>query len=127
MREMTIADVEHANLAVLIVGSLAVLALTRDRVSLFSFAVASAIMILNFRFLKKILENLLIRKTLSKMDLLIKLPLKFVFLMGAVILVLVYGEIHVVYFMIGLSTVFMSIIIGQIRPFFNSHSREESK
>ena len=126
MREMTIADVEHANLAVLIVGSMAVFALTRDRVSLFSFAVASAIMILNFRLLKKILENLLIRKTLSKTDLLIKLPLKFVFLMGAVILVLAYAKIHVVYFMIGLSTVFMSIIIGQIRPFFNS-PREESK
>jgi hypothetical protein len=124
---MTIADVEHANLAVLIVGSMAVFALTRDRVSLFSFAVASAIMILNFRLLKKILENLLIRKTLSKMDLLIKLPLKFVFLMGAVILVLAYAKIHVVYFMIGLSTVFMSIIIGQIRPLFNSHLREESK
>ncbi|HEX2966245.1 MAG TPA: hypothetical protein VHO84_10680 [Syntrophorhabdaceae bacterium] len=126
MRDMTIADVEHANLAVLVIGSLAVFAFTRDRVAVFSFAVASAIMVLNFRFLKKILENLLIKKTLSKTDLLMKLPLKFVFLIGAVILVLAYGNIKVVYFTIGLSTVFMSIIIGQIKPVFNSRAERSA-
>ncbi len=53
MREITIADVEHANVAVLVIGSLAVFAFTRDVMALFSFAVASAIMTLNFRFLKR--------------------------------------------------------------------------
>jgi hypothetical protein len=127
MREITIVDVERANVAVLMIGSLAVFAFTRNVMALFSFAVASAIMTLNFRFLKKILEGIFIKKTFTKFDLLIKLPLKFLFLVGAIVLVLLYGNIRLVYFMIGLSTVFISIIISQFRPVLNSHARENNK
>ncbi len=126
MREITIVDVEHANVAVLVIGSLIVFAFTRDVMALFSFAVASAIMTLNFRLLKKILEGIFLKKTFTKLDLLIKLPMKFLFLVGAIVLVLLYGNIRLVYFMIGLSTVLISIIISQFRPVLNSHAERNT-
>ena len=126
MREITIANVEHTNAAILVIGSLAVFIATRDYMALFSFAVASAIVTLNFRLLKSILENFLIKKTFVKSDLFIRLPLKFLLLFGAIIIVFLYSDIHLIYFLIGLSTVFLSILISQFRPVLNSHAERNT-
>jgi hypothetical protein len=126
MREITIANVEHTNVAILVIGSLAVLIATRDYMALFSFAVASAIVTLNFRLLKKIIENLLIKKIFEKKDLFIRLPLKFLLLIGAITIVILYGDIRLIYFLIGLSTVFFSILISQFRPVLNSHAERNT-
>lgn len=126
MREITIANVEHTNVAILVIGSLAVFIATRDYMALFSFAVASAIVTLNFRLLKNILENFLIKKTFVKSDLFIRLPLKFLLLFGAIIIVFLYSDIHLIYFLIGLSTVFLSILISQFRPVLNSHAERNA-
>ena len=122
MREITISDVEHTNVAILVIGSLAILAATRDYMAIFSFAVASAIVTINFRLLKKIIENLLIKKVFEKKDLFIRLPLKFLLLLGAITVVVLYGDVRLIYFLIGLSTVFISILISQFRPVINSHA-----
>jgi hypothetical protein len=53
-------------------------------------------------------------KRLNKKALMIKLPLKFLALVTAVILVVLYGDINVIFFLIGLSTVFISILLSQI-------------
>jgi hypothetical protein len=116
MREITISNVEHTNVAILVIGSLAILAVTRDYMAIFSFAVASAIVTINFRLLKKIVENLLIKKIFEKKDLFIRLPLKFLLLLGAITVVVLYGDVRLIYFLIGLSTVFISILISQFRP-----------
>jgi hypothetical protein len=126
MREITIANVEHTNVAILIIGSLAVLIATRDYMALFSFAVASAIVTLNFRLLKKLIENFLIKKIFLKKDIFIRLPLKFLLLIGAIAVVFLYGDIRIIYFLIGLSTVFLSILISQFRPVLNSHSERNT-
>ncbi len=126
MREITVANVEHTNVAILVIGSLAVLIGTRDYMALFSFAVASAIVTINFRLLKKIVENLLIKKIFEKKDLFIRLPLKFLLLLGAIGVVVLYGDIRVIYFLIGLSTVFISILISQFRPVFKSHTERNA-
>jgi hypothetical protein len=126
MREITIANVEHTNLAILVIGSLAVLIATRDYMALFSFAVASAIVTLNFRLLKKLIENFLIKKIFLKKDIFIRLPLKFLLLIGAIAIVFLYGDIRIIYFLIGLSTVFLSILISQFRPVLNSHSERST-
>lgn len=126
MREITVSNVEHANVAILIIGSLALLIATRDYMAIFSFAVASAIVTLNFRLLKKIIENLLIKKTLEKKDLFIRLPLKFLLLLGAITVVVLYGNIRIIYFLIGLSTVFISILISQFRPVLKPHAERNT-
>ena len=123
MREITVANVEHTNLVILILGCLVSYAVSRDYMAAFSFAVASAIVIVNFRLLKKIIENLLIKKIFDKKDLLIRIPLKFLIILGAVSLVILYSDVRIVYFLIGLSTVFLSILISQFRP--ASHSQTE--
>jgi hypothetical protein len=122
MREITIPEIEHTNVAILVIGSLAVMVVSLDYMAVLSFAVASAIVTLNFRLLKKILENLLIKKIFVKKDLFIRLPLKFIVLMGAIAVFILYGNIRLVYFMIGLSTVFISILINQFRPGFSFHT-----
>jgi hypothetical protein len=126
MREITIANVEHTNMAILVIGSLAVLIATRDFMALFSFAVASAIVTVNFRLLKKLIENFLIKKIFLKKDIFIRLPLKFLLLIGAIAIVFLYGDIRIIYFLIGLSTVFLSILISQFRPVLNSHSERNT-
>ena len=126
MREITVSNVEHTNVAILVIGSLGILVATRDYMALFSFAVASAIVTLNFRLLKKIIENLLIKKIFDKKDLFIRLPLKFLLLLGAITIVILYGDIRIIYFLIGLSTVFFSIFISQFRPVLNSHAERNA-
>jgi uncharacterized membrane protein len=107
----------------------------------FIFGVGSAIMTLNFRFLRKGIEKVFQRveqgqsqanelaldsnetqaeesnrltKRINKKALIIKLPLQFLALATAVILVVLYGDIDVIFFLIGLSTVFISILLSQI-------------
>jgi len=125
MREITVVEVEHTNIAILAVGSLAILMATREFMPFFSFAIASAIVTVNFRILKNIIENLLIKRVFQKKDLFIRLPLKFGLLIGAITVLLLYGDIALVYFLIGLSTVFISILICQFRPDFRSRSGKE--
>jgi hypothetical protein len=112
MKETKISDIERINVAILVIGSFLVIAIMRDFKYLFSFAVASAIMTLNFRFLKKIIEGFLTASA-RKIELAIKLPAKFLILVGLVSLVVIYGGIDVVFFLIGLSTVFIAVVISQ--------------
>jgi hypothetical protein len=75
-------------------------------------------MTLNFRLLRKIIEGAVSDISVSKKDLLIKLPLKFLVLFALIAVVLMYGNVDMLFFAVGLSTVFLSIIINQIGPAF---------
>jgi len=127
MKETAISDIERINVIVLIIGSLISILIMREFKYLFSFAVASSIMTLNFRFLKKIMEAGFLKSEISKKDLLIKLPLKFLVLMGLIVVLLLYGEINIIFFLIGLSTVFVSIIINQITILFSPAAKRRQK
>jgi hypothetical protein len=118
MKEINAAEIERINVGILVIGSLLALVVVRDFSYLFSFAVGSAVMTMNFRLLRKIIESGFTKGTASKKGFLIKLPLKFLGLIGVVFVVVVYGDISVVFFLIGLSTVFLSIIISQIISVF---------
>lgn len=125
MKEITVTQVERCNLAIFILGSIAVAVLIRDIMAFFSFAVASAIVILNFRLLKNIITKLILKQEIGKKDLLITLPAKFLLLLGVLTVVVVYGNIKPVYFLMGLSTVFVSILVSQLLPVFSSSSPKE--
>lgn len=127
IKETTISDIEHINLAVLVIGSVITILVMREFKYFFSFAVASAIMTLNFRFLKKIIEGGLLLSTISKKELIIKLPLKFLVLVGLVAVVVIYGDINIVFFLIGLSTVFISIVINQVSVLFSPAAKRRQK
>jgi hypothetical protein len=114
MKEINAAEIERINVGILTIGSLLALLVMRDFSHVFSFAVGSAVMTMNFRLLRTIIEGGFKNGTASKKGFLIKLPLKFLGLIGVVFVVVVYGDISVVFFLIGLSTVFLSIIISQI-------------
>jgi hypothetical protein len=114
MKETMVNDIERINVAILVIGSILILLVMKDFRHFFSFAVASAIMILNFRILRKILEGGFLQSTGKKRSLIIVLPFKFLALAAAVVTVLVYGDISIVFFVVGLSTVFMAIVITQI-------------
>lgn len=125
MREATIREIERINCFVLILGSVASIALMRDFKYVFSFAAASAIMTLNFRFLGRILQNAFGRSSISKKELAVKLPLKFLILIALVVLVVIFGDIDPIFFVIGLSTVFIAVIINQISIAFNPERRKQ--
>ncbi|MCX5816077.1 MAG: hypothetical protein NTX75_07520 [Proteobacteria bacterium] len=127
IKETTISDIEYINLAVLVIGSVITILAMREFKYFFSFAVASAIMTLNFRFLKKIIEGGLLTSTISKKELIIKLPLKFLVLVGLVAVVVIYGDINIVFFLIGLSTVFISIVINQVSVLFSPAAKRRQK
>ncbi len=112
-KETIISDIERINVAILILGSILSILITKDFKCLFSFAVASSIMVLNFRLLKKILEGGFILLTMKKKALLLVLPFKFLALAGAVVIILKYGNIDVVFFLMGLTTLFLSIIVAR--------------
>lgn len=114
MKETMVNDIERINVAILVIGSALILLVMKDFRHFFSFAVASAIMILNFRILRRILESGILQSTLQKKAFIIALPFKFLALAAAVVVVLIYGDIDLVFFVVGLSTVFMSIVITQI-------------
>jgi hypothetical protein len=127
MKETTISDIERINVIILVLGSILSIVIMREFKYLFSFAVASSIMTLNFRLLKKIIEGGFSGSTVSKKDILIKLPLKFLVLVGLVVIIIIYGNIDVIFFLIGLSTVFLSIVINQIFIVFNPAEKRRQK
>lgn len=126
VKEEILSDIERINIVVLIVGAVAAIFIMREYKYVFSFAVASAIMTLNFRFLRKILEGAFSAAEIRKKGLAIKLPLKFFALVALIVLVVLYGDIDIVFFLLGLSTVFVSIVISQVTTVFSSHA-ERSK
>ena len=119
MKETKISDIERVNVIVLIIGSILAMVVMRDFKYVFSFAVASAIMTLNFRFLKKIIEGGLLKAENKKIELAVKLPLKFLILAALIAVVVIYGDIDLVFFFIGLSTVFISVVINQFSGLWN--------
>jgi hypothetical protein len=126
MKEEILSDIERINVVILVVGAVAAIFIMREFRYVFSFAVASAIMTLNFRFLRKILEGAFSAVEIKKKGLVIKLPLKFFALFTLIILVIVYGDIDIVFFLLGLSTVFLSTVMSQVLTVFSSHA-ERSK
>jgi hypothetical protein len=142
MRETTTSEIEHINVAILVLGSLASLAIMRDFQHFFSFAVASAIMTLNFRYLRKIMEGFFSMASagreeapsggpgnaalpVSKAELLIKMPIKFLVLIALVVVIVLWGNVSILFFFIGLSTVFLSIVISQIAAAFSPGTRRK--
>jgi len=110
-------------MALFLLGSIGIAVITRDLMAFFSFAVASAIVILNFRLLKNIIARLILKQEIAKKDLFLALPAKFLLLLGILTVVVIYGNVKVSYFLTGLSTVFISILISQLLPFFSSSSQ----
>jgi hypothetical protein len=125
MRETSISDIERINVIILLIGSIASALIMRDFVHFFSFAVASAIMTLNFRLLRKVVESVFARSVLSKKEMLIKLPLKFFGLVALVAIILLWGDVNILFFVLGLSTVFLSILISQIVIAFSPEVRRK--
>ncbi|HME44242.1 MAG TPA: hypothetical protein VKF36_14210 [Syntrophorhabdales bacterium] len=136
MQEEMLTEIERINVIILVIGCMAATIIMREFRYVFSFGVGSAIMTLNFRFLRKGIEGVFQRvqqvgpaqssgqesqqvgnqliKQINKKALIVKLPLKFLALVTAVILVVLYGNIDVIFFLIGLSTVFISIVLSHI-------------
>jgi hypothetical protein len=127
MKETKITDIEHINVFVLVIGSILAMVIMREFKYVFSFAVASAIMTLNFRFIKKIIEGGLLKPEGKKLELAIKIPLKFLILIALIVIVVIYGDIDVVFFLIGLSTVFISIVINQFSSLWNPALKRRQK
>jgi hypothetical protein len=127
MKETKITDIEHINIFVLVIGSILAMVIMREFKYVFSFAVASAIMTLNFRFIKKIIEGGLLKPEGKKLELAIKMPLKFLILIALIAIVVIYGDIDVVFFLIGLSTVFISIVINQFSSLWNPALKRRQK
>ena len=145
MRETTLSDVERINVIVLLVGSAASIVIMRDFRCFFSFAVASAIMILNFRYLRRIIEGFFSgalgaspptddrepageapgASKLSKAELLIRLPVKFAALIALIVIVLLWGHVSIPFFVMGLSTVLLSILISQVVVAFSPEARRK--
>jgi hypothetical protein len=114
MKETTLDDVQRINVVIFVIGSLLSLFVMREFKYFYSFAVASAIIALNFKFLRKIIEGAMNNVAMGKKELLIKLPLKFLFLFALIAVVLIYGNVDMLFFAAGLSTVFLSIIVNQL-------------
>ena len=127
MKETKINDIERINIVVLVIGSILAIVVMREFKYVFSFAVASAIMTLNFRFIKKIIEGGLLKPEGKKVELAIKLPIKFLILIALIAIVVIYGDIDVVFFLIGLSTVFISIVINQFSSLWNPALKRRQK
>jgi hypothetical protein len=119
MKETKISDIERINVFVLVIGSILAMVIMREFKYVFSFAVASAIMTLNFRFLKKIIEGGLLEAKNKKIELAVKLPIKFLILVAFIAVVVIYGDIDLVFFLVGLSTVFISVVINQFSGLWN--------
>lgn len=116
MKEEILKDIEKINMIILACGSLGILLFLADFTYFLSFALGSAIMSLNFRLLKAIILGSFSDSKIDRRGLLIKLPLKFLGLLLAISLIVIYCNVHVIYFVLGISTVFLSIILVQI-PF----------
>jgi hypothetical protein len=127
MKETKISDIERINVIVLVIGSILAMVIMREFKYVFSFAVASAIMTLNFRFLKKIIEGGLLLAENKKIELAVKLPLKFLILVAFIAVVVIYGDIDLVFFLVGLSTVFISVVINQFSGLWNPAAKRRQK
>jgi hypothetical protein len=125
MREMTTSDIERMNVLILVIGSIASGLIMRSYVHFFSFAIASAIMTLNFRLLRKVIEGVCSRSAISKKEIFIKLPLMFIGLIAVVFVVFVWGNVNILFFIIGLSTVFLSIVVSQVIVAFSPEVRRK--
>jgi hypothetical protein len=125
MRETTANDVERLNVIILVLGSLASIIIMRDYKYLFSFGVASAIVAVNFRLLRKIMEAFFSRSTLDKKELIIKLPVKFLGVTALVAIVVIWGDLSIPFFLLGLSTVFLSLLISQVMIAFSPEPRRK--
>ncbi len=125
MRETTASDIERTNVCILVLGSIACIVIMRDFTYVFSFGVASAIMTLNFRFLRRIVEGFFSGPDVNKKELLIKLPLKFFGLGGLVAVVLIWGNVNLFFFLLGLSTVVISIVASQVITVFMPEGRRK--
>jgi hypothetical protein len=127
MKETKISDIERINIIVLVIGSILAMVIMREFKYVFSFAVASAIMTLNFRFLKKIIEGGLLEAENKKIELAVKLPLKFLILVAFIAVVVIYGDINLIFFLVGLSTVFISVVINQFSGLWNPAAKRRQK
>jgi hypothetical protein len=127
MKETKLSNIERINVLVLVIGSILAMVIMREFKYVFSFAVASAIMTLNFRFLKKIIEGGLLKAENKKIELAIKLPLKFLILAALIAVVIIYGDINLVFFLVGLSTVFISVVINQFSGLWNPAAKRRQK
>jgi hypothetical protein len=127
MKETKISDIERINIIVLVIGSILAMVIMREFKYVFSFAVASAIMTLNFRFLKKIIEGGLLEAENKKIELAVKLPLKFLVLVAFIAIIVIYGDINLVFFLVGLSTVFISVVINQFSGLWNPAAKRRQK
>ncbi len=127
MRETTLSDIERVNMVVLLLGSILAAVIMREFKYFFSFAVGSSMMVLNFRFLRKIIQNISLNPAESKKEMAIKLPLKFLVLVGLVSVVVIFGDISVAFFLVGLSTVFISIVVNQILHVFTPAEKRRQK
>jgi len=127
MKETTLSEIERFNVFVLLLGSLLSAVIMREFKYFFSFAVGSSMMVLNFRFLRKIIEGGFSKPNVSKMEMAIKLPIKFLILVALVTLVIVFGDVSVTFFLIGLSTVFISIVIIQVLGIFGPATKRRQK
>ncbi len=127
MKETRLSDIERINVIVLIIGSVLTMVIMREFKYVFSFAVASAIMTLNFRFLKKIIEGSFLNAENKKFELAIKLPLKFLVLVALIAVIIVYGDIDLIFFLIGLSTVLLSVIVNQFSGLWNPVLKRRQK
>jgi hypothetical protein len=125
MRETSTSDIERINVIILLVGSLASIVAMRDFVHFFSFAAASAIMVLNFRLLRRLVEGIFARSVVSKKEVFIKLPVKFFGLIALIVVILLWGNVNILFFIIGLSTVFLSILISQVVIAFSPEVRRK--
>ena len=127
MRETSLSDIERFNLYVLLLGSILSAVVMREFKYFFSFAVGSSMMVLNFRYLRKIIEGGLSKKEINKKEMIVKLPLKFLILAALVTVVIVFGDISVAFFLVGLSTVFVSIVIIQVLGIFTPAAKRRQK
>ena len=131
-----LTEVERINAVVLTLGCMTAAVIMREFKYVFSFGVGSAIVTLNFRFLRKGVEGIFrhlqqressegspqenrqfIRR-ISRKAFIVKLPLMFFALVTAVTLVVLYGDINVVFFLVGLSTVFISVLLSYVASAF---------
>ncbi len=127
MKETTISDIERVNMYVFVLGSILSAVIMREFKYFFSFAVGSSMMVLNFRFLRKIVEGGFSNPAVSKKEVLIKLPIKFLVLVGLVAVVVIFGDINVAFFVAGLSTIFISIVINQLMAIFIPAGKRRQK
>lgn len=113
MKGINLKDLQKTSIYILILGCLLLIFFRNGRL-LVSFALGSALMIINLRVLKWIVETALKREEKRKWFFLF-LPLQFLLLLGFISIVILYGNIEPVFFLIGISTFFIAILINSLQ------------